>query len=214
MKNLQVKVCGITRAQDAELACRLGADYLGFIFFEKSPRALSIKDFPALSSRCPADARKVYVNVTPEDDELAWALDAGFSFFQLHFPEDYPLERIASWSRRLTPEKLWLAPKRPPGKALNPALLPLAHTFVLDTWRPGVYGGTGQTGDWDAFSTLQQEHPEKYWILAGGLNAENITSALDVTGARWVDVNSGIETSPGQKDEKKLKAFFAALKKK
>jgi phosphoribosylanthranilate isomerase len=91
------------------------------------------------------------------------------------------------------------------------ALLPLAETFLLDSFRPDGFGGSGRTGDWKIYSQHRQLHPGKTWILAGGLSPENIGSALAESGARFVDVNSGVETAPGVKDHSKLKAFVEAI---
>lgn len=99
----------------------------------------------------------------------------------------------------------------PPESDLNEALLPLANTFLLDTFRKDSFGGTGRTGDWEKFAEIQQKYPDKTWVLAGGLNPENISEALNQTKTRFVDVNSGVETSPGIKDEFKLRAFFEHL---
>ena len=86
-------------------------------------------------------------------------------------------------------------------------LLPFAKHFLLDTFHADSFGGTGQIGDWPKFARHRQVHPEKTWILAGGLNAENIGDAVRASGARFVDVNSGVESAPGVKDHAKLKRF-------
>ena len=111
-----------------------------------------------------------------------------------------------SWS-----ERLWLAPKLPPGVDVAPALLPFAKHFLLDTFHAEGFGGSGKTGDWGKFSRHQAAHPAKTWILAGGLNSENIGEALHASGARFVDVNSGVESAPGVKDHAKLKRFVVRL---
>jgi phosphoribosylanthranilate isomerase len=91
------------------------------------------------------------------------------------------------------------------------AWLPLAETFLLDTFHAEKFGGTGRTGDWEKFARHQQAHPQKTWILSGGLNPENIGEALRRSGARFVDVNSGVESAPGAKDHAKIELFVAAL---
>ena len=110
-------------------------------------------------------------------------------------------------------ERLWLAPKLPPDADVPAALLPLAKHFLLDTFHPEKFGGTGATGDWRKFASHRKMHPEKTWILSGGLNPENIGEALRASSARFVDVNSGVESAPGVKDQDKLKRFVAALHK-
>ena len=104
-----------------------------------------------------------------------------------------------------------LAPKLPPGRTVTEPMLAAAKTLVVDTYHAAGFGGSGQTGDWSGFARLQSEHSEHTWILAGGLNPENIGAALSASGARFVDVNSGVERAPGVKDETKLKAFVVAL---
>ena len=87
----------------------------------------------------------------------------------------------------------------------------MAGIFLLDTFHTEKFGGTGQTGDWTKFSRHQQAHPARTWILSGGLNPENIGAALRATGAKFVDVSSGVESAPGMKDCEKLKRFVVRL---
>lgn len=207
---VQFKVCGLTTLADADAAAQSGASALGFIFYPPSPRAISLVHFASLAPRLPAK-RKVAVTVEPTKEELAALAQAGFEIFQIHFRHDQPPERIKSWSEAVGESRLWLAPKLPPGVDLPPAWLPFARTFMLDTFQSDVFGGSGRTGDWAKFSRHHQGHPEKTWILAGGLNPENIAEALRQSGAQVVDVNSGVEAAAGVKDHDKLKAFAAAL---
>jgi phosphoribosylanthranilate isomerase len=177
MNDLQVKVCGITRAEDGNLAISLGADYLGFNFYPKSSRFISLQQYRTLASHLPT-TQKVAVVVEPDSDSLSEILKEDFDRVQIHFREETPLEQVADWSKQVSPEKLWLAPKLPPESTLNEALLPLADTFFFDTFRKDGFGGTGHTGDWEKFAAFQQKHPDKIWILAGGLNPENILEAV------------------------------------
>ena len=211
INGVRYKVCGLTSLVDAGTADACGADYLGFIFYQKSPRYVSLETYHSMAPHLPHKPR-VAVTVEPTSEELAHLKGEGFDFFQVHFPFATPQARIEAWSAAVTPEKLWLAPRVPPGERIEPALFSLASTFLFDTYQAGTYGGTGQAGDWQAFARLQTEHPRLNWILAGGLNAENIAPALDVTKARTVDVNSGIESVPGIKSAEKLQRFCAALR--
>lgn len=206
-----LKVCGQRLPADARLAAELGADYLGFILYEKSPRFLSLADYAALAAEWPAGPRRVGVMVEPTDEELAAARAAGFDFFQIHTRHDAPVERVRAWSAAVGAERLWLAPKRPPGVAFPEAWLPLAETFLVDTFHAEGFGGSGKTGDWSGFAALRVEHPEKTWILAGGLAPENIVEARARSGAKFIDVNSGVELSPGVKSADKLGALAAEL---
>ena len=209
---IRFKVCGLTSLVDAEFADRCGADYLGFILYPKSPRFVSLAKYAAMAERLP-DRKHVAVSVEPSLDELAAMDAAGFDRFQIHFRPETPLATVASWSERIGADRLWLAPKLPPTQDVAADWLPLASTFMLDTFASGVFGGTGKTGDWEKFGRQQTAHRDKTWILAGGLNAENIGDALRESGARFVDVNSGVEAAPGVKDHEKLKRFVVALHK-
>ena len=208
---IQLKVCGLTSLVDAELADGAGADYLGFILDPASPRHVTTKKFRAMAPRLP-DQRKVAVLVEPKAATLAAAVEAGFDRFQIHFRHDLPPAKIEAWSMAVGPQRLWLAPKLPPGVDVMEAWLELAQTFHLDTFQPDGFGGSGRTGDWPKFARHRRAHPGKTWILAGGLNSDCIGDAVAETRARFVDVNSGVESAPGVKDPAKLKAFVAALR--
>lgn len=207
---IRLKVCGLTSIVDAEFADRCGADYIAFNLYPKSPRYLPLTTFEAMSPRLPG-RKKGAVSVEPTAKELSAMVAAGFDYFQIHFRHDFPLAAIAEWSKAVSPDRLWLAPKLPPGVDVSADLLPLAKFFLLDTFHADKFGGTGKTGDWEKFSRHQNAHPEKTWILSGGLNPENIGDALRQSGARFVDVNSGVESAPGVKDEAKLKRFVVRL---
>ncbi len=211
INGVRFKVCGLTSQVDAAMADVHGADFLGFIFYPKSARYISLDSYHVMSGNLPRKPR-VAVTVDPSVDDLSRLKVAGFDFFQVHFPLTTPLARVEAWAAEVTPERLWLAPRVPPGEAIEPALFALAGTFLFDTYQAGTYGGTGHTGDWQAFARLQEEHSRLNWILAGGLNAENIHAALTATRARLVDVNSGIESVPGIKSAEKLQRFCDVLR--
>lgn len=206
----QWKACGLTTAADAAAAAQLGAGYLGFIFYPKSPRAVTVGAFRAMADRLPP-VHKVAVCVEPTTLHLTALAGSGCQYFQIHFRPETPLAQLAAWSAQVRPERLWLAPKLPPGTELSPAWLPLARTFLIDTYDPEKFGGTGKTGDWEKFARLQRANPRHTWILSGGLNPENVGEAVRQSGARFVDVNSGVESAPGVKDPAKLEAFVTAL---
>jgi phosphoribosylanthranilate isomerase len=211
INGIRFKVCGLTSLVDAEFADRSGADYLGFILYPPSPRGVTLAQFGAMQGRLPP-RKKVAVGVTPTVVELQAFAAAGADLFQIHFPHDTPLETVRAWSQTVGPHKLWLAPRLPPHLDVAAAWLPLAETFLLDTFHAEKFGGTGRTGDWKKFARHRQAHPAKTWILSGGLNPENIGEALRRSGAHFVDVNSGVESAPGVKDHAKIKLFVAALR--
>jgi phosphoribosylanthranilate isomerase len=210
INGIRFKVCGLTSLADANTADTCGADYLGFIFYPKSPRYISLESYHTMAAHLPHKPR-VAVTVEPSSEEIVRLKGEGFDFFQFHFSHETPLSLVETWAELITPTKLWLAPHLPPGEPLEPALLALANTFLNDTYRAGTYGGTGRAGDWNRFRQLQADHPRINWILAGGLTPDNIVAALTETGARTVDVNSGVESVPGIKSAEKLKRLAQAL---
>jgi phosphoribosylanthranilate isomerase len=211
INDIQLKVCGLTRVDDARVAADLGADYLGFILYPKSPRYLSLDAYAALAPELPAGPRRVAVLVEPTTEELTAAVAAGFEFFQIHFSHTTPLETVRGWSGQVGAHRLWLAPKLPPTEDVAASWLSLADTFLLDTFHAGGFGGSGKTGDWGKFERHQAANPRHTWILAGGLNPENITEAIARSGARFVDVNSGVESAPGVKSRAQLRKLADAL---
>lgn len=211
IEGIHLKVCGLTSREDAEAAVRVGADWIGFNLYPGSPRFLPLSRYRELAPTLPAGAR-VAVMVEPDDAALTSALDAGFDRVQIHFRHDLPVETVAGWSHAVGVERLWLAPKLPPAADVPVQLLPLAGHFLMDTFHAEGFGGSGRTGDWAKFARHRQNHPDRTWILAGGLNPENIGEALQRSGARFVDVNSGVEVSPGIKDPVRLRQLAAAIR--
>lgn len=210
INGVRLKVCGLTSLVDADAADAVGADYLGFIFFPKSPRFVAYPQYKAMQERLPP-RKRVAVSVEPTSDELAKQLQLDFDFFQIHFNLQTPLDVVTTWSHAVSPEKLWLAPRLPPGVDLAPELLPLAETFLIDTFHPDKMGGTGATGDWAKFKRYREMYSAKRWILSGGLAPESIAEAVTATGTRYIDVNSGVEQAPGIKSPTKLQALVLAL---
>lgn len=210
INGVRLKVCGLTSLVDAEAADAVGADYLGFIFYPKSPRGITLTQYAAMKDRLPP-RKRVAVMVEPAPVELGALLQQDFDRFQIHYKADLPVATIASWSALTGPARLWLAPKLPPGQDVRPEWLPLAETFLLDTFHAEKFGGTGETGDWDKFKQHQAKYGSKTWILSGGLNPANVAAAVAATGAKFLDVNSGVEQAPGVKSPDKLKALVLAL---
>ena len=211
INGIRLKVCGITSPGDAAAAAAAGADYLGFIFYPRSVRNVSFPQMLGMKDRLPP-LKKVAVSVDPTVAELAQQAALGFDFFQVHFNPQTPADTIRGWVDAVHRERIWLAPRLPSGVDIYPATLPLADTFMLDTFHPDKMGGTGQTGDWAKFRQHQEANPAKNWILSGGLNHANVAEAVAATGARWLDVNSGVEQAPGIKSPAKLQAFVLALR--
>lgn len=208
---IRVKVCGLTSLVDAEFADRAGADYLGFILYPKSPRYVPRSQMAAMAERLPTGRRRVAVLVEPTGEELNAVKDLGFDYFQLHFRPELGLGALEAWSECVGPTKLWLAPRLRADEDVKAAWLALAGTVMLDTFSPTAFGGTGHTGDWGKFLRHQNTHTRNKWVLAGGLNPENVGDALRESQARIIDVNSGVESAPGIKDHAKIRAFMVAI---
>lgn len=209
----RVKVCGITRPEDAATALRLGADFIGIIVYPKSPRAVPLDRVPELLEVIPA-GKRVLVDVAPEPEALASWMRMGFDACQVHFDLDISLGRVARWSQRVGHKALWAAPRIPPGEeAFAQILMEFADTFVVDAYDKASFGGTGKAGtNWQRFLDWTLLYQHKRWILAGGLSPETIGPAIAFTQAAFVDVNSGVESAPGIKDAKRLETFFKCLR--
>jgi len=210
MKRPSFKVCGIGSAEAARAAAQAGASWLGFNFYEPSPRYVAEERWREMAEALPA-LPKVAVLVDPDTEALAAKLAEGFDFAQVHFPAETSLDRVRAWSAAVSPGRLWLAPRLLAGRAFDERWLELAETFLWDAARPGAFGGTGQRSDWDGFARARAAWPERAWMLAGGLGPENLLEAIQATGAERLDLNSGVESAPGVKDPSRLRAVKALL---
>lgn len=204
---VKVKVCGITNAEDASAAVEAGADALGFIFYEQSPRYV----VPAVASRIIAELPPLVLPVGVFVNEgmatVRSIMDkCGLAMAQLHGDES------ASYCRELS---------RPAMKALRlkdrGSLLALAEYqgrggvrgFVLDSFSEIAYGGTGQVTDWTLAAEVAKSTPI---LLAGGLTPDNVAQAVRTVRPYGVDVSSGVESAPGKKEHAKLRAFVEAVR--
>jgi len=200
----RVKVCGITRAEDAALAVELGAIALGFIFWPHSPRAVSAAQVGEIARGLPPFVSLVGVFVNqPVDEVLATARAAGLTGIQLHGDED--AAAYAAEGLRLV--KAVPVPEAFTADALT--AIPSDVTVLLDAHDPVRRGGTGRTIDWTRAAEAARLRPI---ILSGGLTPENIRTAVRTVRPYGVDVSSGVESAPGVKDESRLRSLFAALR--
>jgi phosphoribosylanthranilate isomerase len=211
IQSIEIKVCGMTREQDVDLALSLGVDFLGFIVYPQSPRGLTLAQAMRLAARVP-EGRRVVVDVAPSVDDLKRYRDAGFDRFQMHVGPEVRKATVAAWSAAVGRERLWLAPRVSPEDVFPKWMLQYADTLLLDTYSKKQVGGTGQTGDFPRFASLQQQYADTQWVLAGGLTPANVIDAIQRSGARRVDVNSGVETAPGIKNAEKLRELFRVLR--
>lgn len=210
VSNIQVKICGIRSESDAAFVQELGADYVGMIHFERSPRHVSFeciqKILPAI--QC---GHGVAVLVEPEIYLLESLMNVGIEVFQIHLNSNC-WHKLRLWAEIIPPSRLWLAPKLPPGEEFPEEMIEYAETILIDTYSSTQSGGTGKTGDWEGFSSLVNRYPDTRFVLAGGLNPKNIRDALTLAKPKIVDVNSGVESQPGVKDRKKIKELFEQLR--
>jgi phosphoribosylanthranilate isomerase len=199
---VKVKICGVTRMEDAEQAAGLGAWAVGFVFWPRSPRAVSPEAARRIASALPESVTTVGVFV---DQDPAYIEDVatlvGLGAVQLHGRET-PAQAAA-----LTRPVIKAIPVGPAGPTLpveewSDALL------LLDADDPVRRGGTGRTIDWIAAERLARRHRV---MLAGGLSPENVVEAAARVRPEALDVSSGIEASPGVKDHARLRALFEAL---
>jgi len=201
---MRVKVCGITRRGDALLAVELGADALGFVFWPRSPRAISAAAVRAITDGLPPFVSRVgvFVNESPSA-VLTTAVEAGLTVIQLHGDED---------ASAYVDSPLPVIKALPVGEGFSLSAvqdLPARVTPLLDAHDPARRGGTGRVIEWTVAAAAAKVRPV---ILSGGLNPENVSDAVAAVGPYAVDVSSGVEASPGVKDENRLRAFFAALR--
>lgn len=207
----RLKVCGVTTPEDARRAVAMGADYVGVILYPKSPRYVAPENVPEILSAIPGGQR-VVVDVDPAADRLENLGDLGFDYFQIHFDLDTSLSSLAAWSGIVGADRLWLAPRIAPADAFPQVILEFAETILIDAYSRNAFGGTGETAAWDRFVDWKTLYQHKRFVLAGGLNPENIASAIQGVEPAVVDVNSGVESAPGKKDFEKLQRLIDNLK--
>ena len=199
---MRVKICGITNLEDALIATDFGADALGFIFANRSPRAISIDKAGKIIGKLIPYILPVGVFVdSPEQEILSIIEHTGIKCVQLHgneSPADYininvPVIKAFRVDEYFRADKLMRFP---------------AAAYLLDTYVEGISGGTGKTFDWNVAVAAKAYGRI---ILAGGLTPDNITDAVIKVRPYGIDINSGVESVPGKKDKLKLQQLFTAL---
>ncbi len=202
MPAVKVKICGVTRVEDALAAVRLGADALGFNFWPRSKRYVPPDRARAIVRRLPPFVTAVGVFVDPTRDEVLRAIDqAGVGVAQLH--GDEPPDLCASLP---VPVLKAIRLVTPHGLAQLAAYE--VQAFLLDAPSPG-YGGSGTTCDWSLAAAVARELPI---VLAGGLGPDNVAEAVRTVRPWAVDVASGVESAPGVKDEERMRRFIEQAK--
>ena len=199
----RVKICGLTRREDAQWAVELGAAALGFNFYPPSPRYIEPAVARAIIKRLPplVTAVGVFANETDAGHVISLAREAGVTAIQVHGPRFPALPELLSVFTLVVGVAVRQGFK---GEELGKIE---ASAYLLDAYDPDRLGGTGKTFDWNA---AREAKPYGPIILAGGLTPENVGQAVREVRPFAVDVASGVESAPGIKDAAKLRAFFAA----
>jgi phosphoribosylanthranilate isomerase len=200
----RVKICGITRAEDARDAVAHGADAIGLVFYRPSPRCVSLARARDIASQAPPFVATVAVFVNPAREEVEEVIgECGISLLQFHGDEAPAF--CASFSRPYIK-----AARIRPGLDLIKYLSPYtdAGAWMLDAYHGDLWGGTGGAFDWSAVP----DNMVKPVILSGGLRADNVSGAIRQVRPYAVDVSTGVEASKGIKDAEKIAAFMGAVK--
>jgi phosphoribosylanthranilate isomerase len=201
-----VKICGITNASDALAACEAGANFLGFNFYEKSPRHIALADAAKIRSQLPKNVEAVGVFVNAKPASIA-SLSASVRLDAAQLHGDETPSTVAEVARAIRVFKAFRV-----GPDFLLATLdqyPDAFAFLLDAAHAGQYGGTGRTTDW---ALARRSALSRRIILAGGLKVENVSAAIRLVRPFAVDVASGVESKPGKKDHGKLREFIQEVR--
>jgi len=196
----RIKICGITRPEDAQAAIEAGADAIGLVFYAPSPRAVDITQAQKIAAVVPPFVTITALFVDPSAEEVQKVLDSvRIDLIQFHgdeeehFCEQFNTSYIKAIRVRQTQDVV-----------ANSLRFSSALAFLLDSFKAGVPGGTGETFDW----SLIPKESSKPIILAGGLTADNIALAIQQVQPFAVDVSGGVEAAKGIKDPSKIQAFI------
>ena len=199
---IPTKICGITRIEDAKVAIKNGASALGFIFYNRSPRYITIKDAIAISKTISNSTSRVGVFVNHDQAFINNAIkDIPLNMIQLHGDESQEFCKEFS-------VPVIKAIKIKDEESLNIIEEYNVDSFLLDTYSENKFGGTGKSFNWG----LLNNYTNKPIILSGGLTSVNILEAISIVNPIAIDVNSGVELSPGKKNHKLIEQFFRTIK--
>jgi len=211
--NTWIKICGTTNLQDARLAVAAGANALGFIF-APSPRRVEVRQVRPIAEQVREEVERIglFVNETP--DAIAETFKrVDLTGVQLH--GDEPPEEVADLRERLGSKARIIKTLRFTSQLAKELVRfsdrRLLDAVLIDTFSPDVRGGTGVAFDWEEAKEILRRASIPI-IVAGGLKPENVQQALTILEPWGVDATSGLESQPGQKDAKKVRAFCAAVK--
>lgn len=199
----RVKICGITREEDALAAVAAGADAIGLVFYPPSPRHVTLEQAAAITRRLPPFVTVVGLFVNADAETIRASVAAGrVGLIQFHGQEcpDYCGQHGLPWIKALRMKDDLDLDRAAADYAAAAALL-------LDAYRPGVPGGTGETFDWQRIPPQLAERV----VLAGGLNPDNVTEAVRRVRPYAVDVSGGVEAQPGIKDAARIAQFIRGV---
>ncbi|HEY9659199.1 MAG TPA: phosphoribosylanthranilate isomerase [Allocoleopsis sp.] len=206
---MRVKICGITQVEQGQAIAAMGATALGFICVPQSPRYVSVEQIREVVQHLPTEVDRVGVFANASLSEIVEVVtQAGLTVVQLHGNETAD---FAQQVRQQLPQVELIKAVRVRSAEQLAVLEQYRNsidTLLLDAYHPDLLGGTGKTLDWQALQTFQPFCP---WLLAGGLTPDNVRSALSMVHPDGIDLSSGVERSPGDKDLQKVAALFAAL---
>lgn len=210
MTAIRVKICGLRTASDVEAVARAGAAYAGFVFFPRSPRHLTLAEARIAALAAPPGLAKVALTVDADDAALDAIIEAvPLDMLQLHGHETP--DRVAQVRARYGLPVMKAVGVADDGDLSAIAdYIAVADQVLIDAKPPRgaeLPGGNGLAFDWRLLAGRRWPKP---WMLAGGLTADNVAEAVRLTGARQVDVSSGVESAPGVKDAMLIAGFVAA----
>jgi phosphoribosylanthranilate isomerase len=200
----EIKICGITRLEDALCAADCGADAVGFIFHPASPRYIAPERAKAIIAQLPEGISTVGVFVNRGLKEVERTVEVcGLKLIQFHGDES------PEYCRLFPPQRVVKAVSPRTAEELRALDVYEVRAFLVDARDTCRYGGTGKRADWKLAASIGKMHP---LILAGGLNAENIEAALTAVAPQAVDINSGCELAPGIKDHDRMRRIIGMIR--
>ena len=207
----QAKICGLKTPETIHAAVQAGVDHIGLVFFPKSPRNVSIDEAAMLAARIPTHVNIVGLFVNPDDQLIDQVLEAvPLDIIQLHGSE--PLERVVELKQRTGRQVMKAIGIREAEDFATVAQYePVVDWLLLDAKPPkdaALPGGNAVAFDW---TLLEGKSFSKPWMLAGGLTADNVQTAIRLTGCPCVDASSGLEDAPGEKSLHKIREFMKAV---
>ena len=200
MNRTRIKICGITRQEDADVAVAAGADALGFVFYDPSPRNVGVDQAAEIIRNLPAFVTSTALFVNADVSTVQQVIDSTcIDLLQFHGDED-----VAYCEQFARPYMKAIRMKPGVDVVAECARYASASAILLDAYRPGVPGGTGESFDWE----LIPEEVRGSIVLAGGLTPDNIRKAVETVNPFAVDVSGGVEASKGIKDKEKVEKFI------